>query len=574
MNSRHKSGHRHCAIYTRKSTEEGLEQAFNSLDAQREACEAYITSQRHEGWRLVKTAYDDGGISGGTMERPGLQNLLKDIEAGNVDVVVVYKVDRLTRSLADFARMIEIFDTHDVSFVSVTQQFNTTSSMGRLTLNVLLSFAQFEREVTGERIRDKIAASKKKGMWMGGPVPLGYNAVDRKLVVNPDEAQTVRTLFDLYVEHGCVRKVVEGLRKKGLVTKVRVSASGRKTGGKPFSRGHIYWVLHNPLYVGDIAHKNEIHQGEHEPIVPRNLWNTVQETLRRNRVAAVNGSKSKYPSLLTGLIFDDRGNSMSPSHAVRKGKRYRYYVSQAILQHRKHEAGSFARLPAHDVERLVSNELREFLTSPARLLALYGDQDQPHPEEQVRIITYAKSLSDDWSGMIPGDRASLVRGIVKQVTVSRENLEIVFSKTALLHAAGSRTAVAPTTSARSAADDVRVEVKARLRRCQGGAKLVIDGPERPQTATPNAALQKAVARGYFWNQKLVEGEIPSIRSIARKEGLSARYVRRILPLAFLAPDFIDAILDGTQPSSLSVAGLSDELPLDWDEQRERYGFQG
>jgi DNA invertase Pin-like site-specific DNA recombinase len=289
-----------CAVYTRKSSEEGLEQGFSSLDAQREACLAFVASQRHEGWRALPEAYDDGGVSGGTLERPALQRLLAAIRSNKVDVVVVYKVDRLTRALSDFARLVEIFDRHEVTFVSVTQQFNTTTSMGRLTLNVLLSFAQFEREVTGERIRDKIAASTKKGMWMGGYVPLGYDARDRSLVVNAAEAGTVRTLFRLYLEHGCVRRVHETAKDLGLATKLRRTEDGRMGGGRPLSRGHIYQVLGNPLYAGRIAHKGEVYDGLHEAIVDRETWDAVQEQLARNRVDRRDGRTAREPSLLAG----------------------------------------------------------------------------------------------------------------------------------------------------------------------------------------------------------------------------------------------------------------------------------
>jgi site-specific DNA recombinase len=318
-----------CAIYTRKSSEEGLEQEFNSLHAQREACEAYVRSQRDEGWILVPTPYDDGGFSGGTMERPGLQRLLGDIRAGRADVVVTYKVDRLTRALADFARLIEIFDAQAVSSVSVTQQFNTTTSMGRLTLNVLLSFAQFEREVTGERIRDKIAASKKKGMWMGGNTPIGYDVRDRKLLVNPEEAETVRRLFELYLELGCVRRVKETADQLGLTTKRRMNRV--ICGARPFSRGHLYKLLSNPIYVGWIAHKGQLHEGQHEALIDQQTWAAVQARLAGNAPDAHRRTMPREPSLLTALLFDAAGERLSPSHAVKNGRQYRYYVSRRLI---------------------------------------------------------------------------------------------------------------------------------------------------------------------------------------------------------------------------------------------------
>jgi len=310
-----------CAIYTRKSSEEGLQQEFNSLLAQREACEAFINSQRHEGWVCLRAAYDDGGFSGATLDRPALQRLLADIAAGRVDTVVVYKIDRLTRSLADFAKIVEILDTTGASFVSVTQQFNTTTSMGRLTLNVLLSFAQFEREVIGERIRDKIAASKRKGMWMGGVPLFGYRAQDRKLVIIDSEAELVRSIFRRYTELGSVRLLKQELEVRGVTTRAWTSASGRRVGGKPFSRGALYLILQNRIYLGDIVHKGQSHRGEHPPIIDQPLWEAVQAQLASNTSQHNPGSRTRQPSLLAGMLFDRDGNRMTPSYAVKKGRR-------------------------------------------------------------------------------------------------------------------------------------------------------------------------------------------------------------------------------------------------------------
>src|SRR5712664_969651 len=324
-----------CAVYTRKSSEEGLEQAFNSLHAQREACEAYIKSQAHEGWKLVRTAYDDGGLSGGSMERPALQRLLAEVAAGRINVIVVYKVDRLTRSLADFARIVETLDSQGASFVSITQQFNTTTSMGRLTLNVLLSFAQFEREVTGERIRDKIAASKRKGMWMGGNLPLGYDVKDRQLVVNEAEAETAGYLFQRYVELGTVAALHTDLKRRVIVSKIWTSSSGKRRGGLGYSRGALYYLLRNTIYVGRITHRGASYAGQHSGIVPQDLWDRVQALLTENRQGDSRTAGPSESCLLSGLLFDDRGNVMSPSHARKaNGRRYRYYVSQAVLQGR------------------------------------------------------------------------------------------------------------------------------------------------------------------------------------------------------------------------------------------------
>ena len=361
-----RSGPLRCAIYTRKSTEEGLDQEFNSLDAQREACEAYIISQRHEGWLLVPDRYDDGGISGGTMERPGLKRLLADVRSGKVDVIVVYKVDRLTRALSDFAKIVDILDAAEASFVSITQAFNTTTSMGRLTLNVLLSFAQFEREVISERVRDKIAASKAKGMWMGGCVPLGYQAKDRKLVVNEAEAQTVRHIFQRYLELGTVRALLADLRGGGVITKSQIMRDGSVRGGNPFSRGALHHFLKNRIYCGDIVHHHKVYPGEHDAIVPEPLFDDVQSLLASNIGDRRSGRHFTSPSLLAGMIRDGAGRPMSPSHTLKGGKRYRYYVSN---EPGLGQTGSTMRLPAKTLEASVIAALLRTSEDTAALIA-------------------------------------------------------------------------------------------------------------------------------------------------------------------------------------------------------------
>src|SRR5499433_971333 len=348
-NSTRRKGTVRCAIYTRKSSEEGLEQEFNSLQAQREACEAFITSQRHEGWACLPKAYNDGGFSGAKIDRPALQQLLADITAGRVDIVVVYKIDRLTRSLTDFAKIVEIFDARGASFVSVTQQFNTTTSMGRLTLNILLSFAQFEREVIGERIRDKIAASKKKGMWMGGVPPIGYRAQDGKLVVIESEAGIVRDIFRRYAALGSVRLLKEELEARGIKSKSWTTASGRRVGGKPFSRGALYLMLQNHLYRGEITHKGQSHPGEHPPIIDQPLWDVVQAQLAANTAESNTGTRTRQPSLLAGILFDGDGNRMTPTHATKKGRRYRYYVSRPLIANDQTDGSAGLRIPAAEI---------------------------------------------------------------------------------------------------------------------------------------------------------------------------------------------------------------------------------
>ena len=374
-----------CAIYTRKSSEDGLEQAFNSLDAQREACAAFVLSQKHEGWTVLSTLYDDGGFSGGTMDRPALQRLLGDLREGKVDVVVVYKIDRLTRSLFDFAKIVEAFDARGVSFVSITQQFNTTTSMGRLTLNVLLSFAQFEREVAGERIRDKIAASKKKGMWMGGLPSLGYDVQNRKLVVNEEEASTVVHIFRRYVELRSVRVLQEELDAAGIRSKRRILADGTPFGGQKLSRGALYLMLQNRIYRGEITHKGNAYPAEHQPIVDEVLWDQVQAILAENRVDRATGADAKQPSLLAGLIFDESGERLTPSHAVKKGTRYRYYVSRSLIVGTAKDKSTGRRIPAANLETLVITKLRSFLADEGAVLNVIR-QEHVEGAAQSRLI--------------------------------------------------------------------------------------------------------------------------------------------------------------------------------------------
>src|SRR6266436_4271618 len=374
-----------CAIYTRKSSEHNLDLAFTSLDAQREACEAYIKSQAHEGWRTIPGRYDDGAFSGASLDRPALQRLLADVRAGTIDIVLVYKVDRLTRSLADFAKLIELFDAHDVSFVSVTQSFNTSSSMGRLTLNVLLSFAQFERELIGERVRDKIAASKRKGIWVGGPVPLGYAAVDKKIVVVPVEAAAVRIIFTRYLELGSVRALAEDLDRRGIRSKPRPLSDGSIIGGGRFGVGALAHLLKNRFYIGEVVYRGDVHRGEHEPILDSALFAAVQGKLAaqaRARRCRLRGS----PAILSGRLFDEHGNGMSPSHTNKKGARYRYYVSQAVLQGTPQPPGLIGRVPAAELETLVLAALRHHLNASGAGEQLPGN-DRDLVERHLERVT-------------------------------------------------------------------------------------------------------------------------------------------------------------------------------------------
>jgi site-specific DNA recombinase len=550
-----------CAVYTRKSSEEGLEQEFNSLAAQREACEAYIRSRQHEGWALAKTRYDDGGFSGGTVQRPALQRLLTDIRAGRIDIVVVYKVDRLTRALADFARLVEIFDREGVSFVSVTQHFNTTSSMGRLTLNVLLSFAQFEREVTGERIRDKIAASKQKGLWMGGNVPLGYDASGRTLIVNPGEAETVHRLFALYRDLGCVRRVKEEADRLGLRTKRRTAVDGTERGGKPLSRGHIYRLLANPIYTGQIAHKGQLYPGQHPALIDSETWNAVRDQLGVNTRRHRSRSNAAEPSLLAGLLVDAQGERLTPSHAVKKGRRYRYYVSAALISAPGTDRVQGWRLPAQEIEDAVITILIDALSRPTTLLDRFGTAGMPG-DQMRRLLARTRRLAAILSGS-SGQRTTILRELVEKVIVDDHMLTIRVHANAVLGGV-----VASTAS--DIASDASFELEAVVAFPRRGVetKLVLPGPGEPyRRTTCDPALIKAIARGRAWFEELGAGRARSLHELAAREGITRRYIRRLVNLAFLSPQLVETILQGRQPVQLTATRLTElDLPLDWGEQ--------
>jgi site-specific DNA recombinase len=561
MMERPRSPIRRCAIYTRKSSEEGLEQDFNSLHAQREACEAFIKSQAGEGWRLVKTAYDDGGLSGGTMERPALQRLLADISQGLVDVVVVYKVDRLTRSLADFAKMVEVFDAHDVSFVAVTQQFNTTTSMGRLTLNVLLSFAQFEREVTGERIRDKIAASKKKGMWMGGLVPLGYGVHERRLAINQSEADTVREIFRRYLELGSVRLLMEDLNRSGIRSKVRVAKNGKQSGGNPFFRGALYELLSNPIYIGEIRHKGLRHPGLYEPIVDRELWDATQLLLRSPAVRRAPQARKSAPSPLTGRIFDESGQSLTPSHAVKGERRYRYYASRNLVKGPADSTGRGWRLPAPEIERTVASAAYTILSDQvaiAEAAHTIGAAESRLPSI-FSVAAWMKRLQSEV------EAGAALNALVDRVDLTdsgiRVSLKLPNSITEEQHGANA-TALTVT----------RV-FPMQIRRRGFEMRLVIQGSHAPAPLA-DLVLLKAIARGRQWADDLLAGRAESVAVIAKREGVLPNYVRRLTRLAFLAPRIVEAIAAGHQPPELTAKALTEriELPLIWNEQERSVGI--
>jgi DNA invertase Pin-like site-specific DNA recombinase len=402
-----------CAVYTRKSSEEGLEQEFNSLDAQREACEAYIASQKAEGWLLVPDRYDDGGISGATLERPALQRLLADIEARRVDVIVVYKIDRLSRALMDFAKLVEVFDRNSVTFVSVTQSFNTTTSMGRLTLNILLSFAQFEREVIGERIRDKFAASRKKGMWMGGFVPLGYDVKDRKLVVNKAEAATVRKIFERFIKIGSATALVRALRTEGV--------AGKR--GKLVDKGYVYKLLNNRVYVGEAVHKGTAYPGEHEAIIERALWDRVHAILRESPRKRAAHTRAQTPSLLKGLIFGPTGRAMTPAHTRKDGKLYRYYVSTDVLK-RDADSCTVRRVPAAEIESAVVDQLRGLLRAPEIIVRTWRAAKSMGDISEADVRDALERLDPLWNELFPAEQARIVHLLVERVDVSPDGVDI------------------------------------------------------------------------------------------------------------------------------------------------------
>jgi len=558
-----------CAIYTRNRPEEGLEQEFNSLQAQREACEAFINSQLHEGWVCLRAAYDDGGFSGATMDRPALQQLLADVTAGRVDTVVVYKIDRLTRSLADFAKIVEILDARGASFVSVTQQFNTTTSMGRLTLNVLLSFAQFEREVIGERIRDKIAASKKKGMWMGGVPPLGYGVQDHKLVTIDGEADTVGLVFRRYAELGSVRLLQAELEARGIKSKSWTSASGRLVGGKSFSRGALYLMLQNRTYRGEIVHKGQFHPGEHTPIIDQPLWDAVQEQLAGNTARRQCGRRTRQSSLLAGMLFDGDGNRMTPSHAGKKSTHYRYYVSGSLITKDRTETSAGLRIPAVEIEQLVSGRVHRWLLDPGSIYKSTSGRLVDSSVQQ-RLLALAADIGKHWPELPVARKRTVLAALIERIEVKVDQIDIHLRPLRLCALLD-----LPATPSQGVNDDEieLLSVPVRLRRSGREIRMVIDGPD-PFAAKPDARLIRLLLRARRFNATLAQGEGVSFAALAEREGVSRSYFTRLVRLSYLAPDITQAILDGQQPRDLTAEKLLEHsrLPLAWHDQRTALGF--
>lgn len=533
-----------CAIYTRKSTEDGLDQEFNSLDAQREAAEAFIKSQQHEGWASLPQRYDDGGYSGGTMERPAIQHLMDDIAAGKVDMIVVYKVDRLSRSLHDFAKMVEQFDQHGVSFVSVTQQFNTSTSMGRLTLNMLLSFAQFEREVTAERIRDKFAASKKKGMWMGGKVPLGYDVIDRKLVVNQMETAHVREIFEQYLQLQSVSKLLTHLQAKGITHKQ--TRDGTRIGDKPLTEGALYGILRHPVYVGKTHHRGEFYHGQHESIINSALWEAVGELLN----SQARSKEVRYnPSglLLQGKVYDVNGGKYRCHFSEKpSGKRYHYYVSQ-----------DKNRVPARLIEKSITSALR-------------------HPQI-MESLNLNEEQQAQWQKLLIHQPAQILQPLIQRIVIGKEAtwINIVTDR---VEGSFQIAASLPTTNTEFLNTDTLPEINIIAKPSHLEIQLHQSFAEKnaiyaSRASRHNDALRTALGQGFRWQQMLHEDPELNQRILAKQEGVDYRYLTRALHMMFLAPDIMTAILDGTQPSHLSMATFRTiNLPICWKAQRELFGF--
>ncbi len=547
-----------CAIYTRKSSEEGLEQNFNSLDAQREACEAFILSQQHEGWKLISTLYDDGGFSGGNIERPALKRLLADIDQKQVNVVVVYKVDRLTRSLADFAKIVEQFDAKGISFVSVTQQFNTTSSMGRLTLNVLLSFAQFEREVTGERIRDKIAASKQKGLWMGGFCPIGYSGHERTLVIHEVHAALIRQIYQRYLALNGIRALKLELDSQGLTSPKRSHTTGREYGGVAFSRGNLQRILTNPVYIGKITHFDKVFDGQHPPIIDLPLWEAVQAKIYDSRQTHAQRPIASSDSLLTGILFDSEGNRLSPSHSQKQSKRFRYYLSQKLVNEGKQATPQGMRIPAQELETLVINQTCDWLNNTDTLI----NELNPEPEQIQNLIAHARKLSSDLQEN-KHEQTQLLLQLIDRIELGHTYVSISIKASALM-----------VTELEDANKYILLKTHVELKRCGYAMRLIITDNNKNQTLKDQHLIHY-LSKAYQWLSLIISGKVQSIQEIADTEKLDQSHVARMINKAFLAPDIMRSILNGTQPAHLTLKYLKQfrALPSDWNEQKSLLNFK-
>jgi site-specific DNA recombinase len=590
-----------CAIYTRKSSEEGLEQEFNSLDAQREASEAYILSQKHDGWIALPTFYDDGGLSGGNMERPALKRLLEDVSAGRVDVIVVYKVDRLTRSLSDFARIVDTLDKHQVSFVSVTQHFNTTSSMGRLTLNVLLSFAQFEREIAGERIRDKIAASKRKGMWMGGTIPFGYEVKDRKLEIVESEAKKVWLIFETYSKLGTVEALTDWLIQSGITNVRERSGEGLQEQAKGgdqtnpqstseadpianhtdaphshFTRAALHHMLKNPLYIGKVSHKGQTFEGLHQPIIDQALWVKVQQQIAQNTNNRTSGRRSKHPSLLVGKIEIEDGQTLTPTHTVKRGVRYRYYANLRTPSKSNADRNSsqpIIRIPAAAIERLVTDRFLTLLNSQIDL----ADLSQPLnlSASQLReVIQKAKETADVWHNSSAAEQRTILQAVLIKVRLHSDHVELQLSRSRLLkNLLGSTTFISKKTesvtvqaSEQTIDDTISIQTSTGLEPTGNGLRLIINNANH---TAANMQLAPLLGEAFILRETLLNGPHDSIEAMSKALQMGKGYISARIRLTFLSPGLIKKILNGDVPNRLSPTRLieaSKNLPVKWAEQ--------
>jgi len=552
-----------CAIYTRKSSEDGLEQEYNSLDAQYDACTAYALSQRHEGWKLVKDRYDDGGFSGGTLERPGLKRLLGDIEAGKVDIILLYKIDRLTRSLSDFAKIVEILDRKGASFVSITQSFNTTTSMGRLTLNMLLSFAQFEREVTGERIRDKIHASKRKGIWMGGPVPLGYDVVDRKLVVNQTEAEQVRRIMQLYLQVGSVPELVNILADSKSRTKLQHRKDGGIRGGCAFKRGNLYHLLSNRIYRGMIVHKGEAFAGEHEPIVPEELWNRVQAKLTKQGQGGSSRRVRARAGLLAGLIYDAEGRAMVLTHTQKGNRRFHYYANR----YETLGDAAAARVPANDIENIVLDQITNTLSSAAQVQQLIAP-DTSTAEQLSDVITRCSKLAAELHEAKHHVKQDIIRNALERVDMCESTVRIRLDNRGLLNVIGADLSIEPSRP------NLTLECQAlKLRRGKAMRLIVPPANSLESRSMHDEKLIALLSEARSIITQVMTHPHKSIPDLASEQGRCRVRMMKVAKLACLDPDIVTAIVEGRQPLKLNAGKLlAADLPLAWSEQKRVLGF--
>ena len=527
-----------CAIYTRKSTEEGLEQEFNSLQAQREACESYIKSQKHENWQLLPTEYDDGGYSGGNMERPALKRLLLDVKGGLVDIIVVYKIDRLTRSLMDFSKIVEVLDKHNASFVSITQHFNTTTSMGRLTLNMLLSFAQFEREVTGERIRDKISASKKKGMWMGGKPPLGYYRKDKKIYPDEENAPLVRTIFEKYIVLKSTTLLKDWLNKQG----------------HNISVGNLNCILRNKAYIGLVGHKGTWYPGEHQGIIPTELFEEVQSVMADNHINRQHYTPSK--SLLSGKLYDDKDNAMSPSWSTgSSGKKYRYYVSQALIRKDPAKLGKISKVSLPQLENFIDTWFERFLREKPRIhpyIQQFGVSKQKEIIKRLTSYTITRDIE---------------KSLIKHIKLRPNEVEITLHTeqvTELLNAIYENREMLLLKPEELKQENAYTE-PCHIGTIANGEKIIVGQFVAPKKK-PNSELIKILNQAYAWHQDVISGT--STQNIAKRDKVCVQYVRRILNLSFLSPKIVRSILNGTQPADCTLKKLLSIKSSNWQEQEQ------